>query len=78
MTSQAVSKVTSKHQITVPAAVRKALCLEKGESITFEISDEGVVTLHKAVPLDEAFARALQPLLSEWDSRDDEEAYSGL
>ena len=78
MSTRVVSKMTSKNQITVPAAVRRALCLENGESLVFAIGDDGVVTVSKAVPLDLPFAVALGPLLAEWDSDEDDEAYRDL
>jgi AbrB family looped-hinge helix DNA binding protein len=78
MTITAVSKMTSKNQITVPTAVREALCLDKGDALAFEIGDEGVITVHKSVPLDGPFTGALHPLLAEWDSTDDDEAYRDL
>jgi AbrB family looped-hinge helix DNA binding protein len=74
----AVSKVTSKYQTTVPAPVRAALCLEKGDALVFEIAGDGTVTLRKAVPLDPAFADALTSQLSEWASDADDEAYRDL
>lgn len=36
------SRLTSKGQITVPAAVRKHLDLEQGDDLVFEIEPEGV------------------------------------
>ena len=78
MTTRAVSKLTSKYQTTVPAAVRAALGLQKGDTVAFEIGEDGVITVRKAVVLDLPFATALVSLLSEWDSADDEEAYGGL
>ena len=78
MSSRAVSKLTSKYQTTVPAPVRDALCLDKGDALVFEIADDGAVTVRKAVPLDRAFADTLQSQLSEWDSAEDDEAYRGL
>jgi len=78
MSTRAVSKLTSKYQTTVPAAVREALCLEKGDALAFEIADDGAVTLRKAVALDQAFADGLQSQLSEWASDEDDEAYRGL
>jgi antitoxin PrlF len=78
MSRRAVSKMTSKNQITVPATVRDALCLEKGDSLVFEVADDGAVTVRKAVPLDRAFADGLRSQLSEWDSPEDDEAYRGL
>jgi antitoxin PrlF len=37
------STVTERGQTTIPAAVRKALCLKPHQRITYEIRDEGVV-----------------------------------
>ena len=78
MPIRAVSKMTSKNQITVPATVRDALCLEKGDSLVFEVAGDGAVTVRKAVPLDREFAESLRSQLSEWDSAEDDEAYRGL
>ena len=78
MSTRAVSKLTSRYQTTVPAVVREALCLEKGDVLAFEIADGGAVTVRKAVALDQAFADALQSQLSEWATDEDDEAYRGL
>lgn len=78
MSTRSVSKLTSKYQTTVPAPVRQALDLTKGDAIVFETADDGTVTVRKARSLDLDFATALEPLLSEWDSKEDEEAYRGL
>jgi AbrB family looped-hinge helix DNA binding protein len=78
MTRRAVSKLTSKYQTTVPAPVREALLLQKGDSLVFEIADGGPVTVRKAVPHDEAFEQALGAHLSEWESAEDDEAYRDL
>jgi antitoxin PrlF len=78
MPGRAVSKLTSKYQTTIPAPVREALLLEKGDSLAFEVGDDGCVTVRKAVPLDVAFERALGATLSEWESDEDDEAYRDL
>ena len=78
MPKRAVSKMTSKNQITVPVVVREALCLDKGDALVFEVGEDGAVSVRKAVVLDVPFAEALSPLLAEWDSDADEEAYRGL
>lgn len=78
MPERAVSKLTSKYQTTVPAPVREALLLEKGDSLVFEIGDDGAVTVRKAVPLDVPFERALGATLGEWESGEDDEAYRDL
>jgi AbrB family looped-hinge helix DNA binding protein len=73
----AVSKLTKKYQATVPEVVRKKLNLAAGDTIAFEI-DNDEIKLRKARPIDLAFANALVPTLSEWESEHDEEAYSDL
>jgi antitoxin PrlF len=78
MEIRAVSRLTSKYQTTVPAPVRDALGLSKGDSLVFEVHGPARVTVRKALPLDLELARALEPLLSEWGSEEDEEAYRGL
>jgi AbrB family looped-hinge helix DNA binding protein len=78
MSEIAVSKMTSKNQITVPALVRDILCLEKGDSLLFTVGDDGSVRVRKAVAADEVFARALETTLPEWASPADDEAYDGL
>jgi len=78
MRHRAVSKLTSKYQTTIPAPVRETLMLEKGDSLAFEIGDDGSVTVRKAVPLDVPFEHALGATLSEWESGEDDEAYRDL
>jgi AbrB family looped-hinge helix DNA binding protein len=73
------SKMTSKHQATIPAPVRKALDLKAGDAVAFEIVPGQGVKLRKAGPLDMNFTRAVEgTLASEWLSKADEEAYRDL
>ena len=71
------SKITSKHQATVPADVRAALGLKAGDSIAWDVVD-GVARVRKARPLDLAFAAAVAGTLQEWDSAEDQEAWRDL
>ena len=73
----ATSKLTSKHQATIPEPVRTALHLQAGDAIAFDIEDH-LICIRKARPVDMAFAQALAGTLSEWDSPADEEAYRDL
>ena len=43
----AVSKMTSKGQVTVPEAVRKQLRLEKGDRLEWETTERGTVAVRK-------------------------------
>ncbi|MDN5870326.1 MAG: type II toxin-antitoxin system PrlF family antitoxin [Nitrococcus sp.] len=73
------SKMTTKHQATIPAAVRKALGLKAGDTVAFDIVPGHGVHVRKAGPLDLGFARALEDTLaSEWMSEEDEAAYRDL
>ncbi len=78
MESQAISRLTGKYQATIPAPVRAALCLTKGDAVLFTVDDEGQVTLTKAVPLDAVWVSALSATMEEWESPEDEEAFGGL
>jgi len=73
----ATSKLTKKYQATVPEVVRKKLQLNAGDVIAFEI-DKDIIKLRKARPIDIEFSSALVPILSEWESQNDEEAYNDL
>jgi antitoxin PrlF len=75
------SKLTSKFQTTIPLPVRKALRLQAGDLVGFEVLESGsevTVRLKRATPLDLAFAQALQGTLSEWSSKADDEAFKDL
>ena len=73
----ATSKLTKKYQATVPKTVRKKLELKAGDIIAFDI-DNNIIKLRKARPIDIEFSSALVPTLSEWESQNDEDAYSDL
>ena len=72
-----MSKLTAKFQTTVPTHVRKALQLQAGDFIGFEVSGSEV-RLRRATPLDLAFNQALQGTLSEWHSAADDKAFKDL
>ncbi|MEK7816339.1 MAG: AbrB/MazE/SpoVT family DNA-binding domain-containing protein [Pseudomonadota bacterium] len=74
---QQISKVTSKFQATIPLAVRRKLGLKPGDAVVFEIENDSV-RVRRATVLDREYAMALEGTLTEWLSREDEEAYRGL
>jgi antitoxin PrlF len=69
------SKLTSKSQTTVPQSVRRALSLEPGDLLAYEISDGGVI-LTRA--LAESTADTPFGSFEEWRGEEDEEAYASL
>ena len=72
------SKLTTKSQATIPGKIRKILGLNPGDSVVFEIDQCQKVIIRKATPIDFEFANALEGTLSEWFSKNDEEAYRDL
>lgn len=72
-----ISRLTKKYQATIPSAARKALGVEPGDSVVFEI-EAGQVIVKKASDVDWNYLQAVSNTLSEWNSAADEEAYSDL
>ena len=73
-----ISRLTVKHQVTIPKSARTALGVKAGDSVRFEVVGNQV-TVRKATPVDLQFIEALQgTLASEWLSPHDEEAYADL
>lgn len=73
----ATSKLTKKYQATIPEPVRNILHLDAGDTIAFDIEDNGIY-LRKARSVDLVFAKSLEETMNEWASEADEESYSGL
>lgn len=71
------SRLSSKGQVTIPAAVREKLHLEPGDTVIYEVEDERAV-LRRAEPFDVAYHAALSDTLDEWASPEDEEAFGDL
>lgn len=74
----ALARITSKGQTTIPQSVRTALGLSPGDSIVWEVGDDGVARVRRAAPLDVEYLRALEGTLNEWSSDADEAAYREL
>jgi AbrB family looped-hinge helix DNA binding protein len=72
------SKLSVKGQVTIPLPVRKALGLEPGDFVEYEIQEGDRVTLRRVEPFDVAFHQALASTLDEWSSPEDEEAFRDL
>ena len=73
----AASKLTSKHQATIPKFVRDKLSLKAGDTIVFK-DENGSITVGKATKEDLFYLKALGETLSEWSSPEDEEAFRDL
>jgi len=74
---QQASKVTSKFQTTIPLAVRRKLGIRPGDAVVFEIEND-VVIVRRATVLDREYVHAVEGTLTEWSSKEDEEAYRDL
>ena len=72
------TRITSKFQTTIPKQVRNALNIRVGDNVVFEIIDKQTVILKKNDPEDAAYAQSLRSTLSEWNSKQDDEAFHDL
>jgi len=72
------SKLTAKHQATIPKPIRTKLALQAGDYIQFQEQD-GQIIVTKVERLDREYLGAVgMTLESEWLSQADEEAYADL
>ena len=61
-------KMSSKNQIVVPSAARKALVLKPGERLLVNIRDDGVIEMRKAKQDPVKLLEGLIPPLAEGDN----------
>ena len=73
-----LAKISSKGQVTIPADVRKKLHLATGDTIAWETEADGRIWVRRIEPLDLDYLAAVSGTLSEWNSPEDDEAYSDL
>jgi antitoxin PrlF len=71
------SKISSKGQVTLPTQVRKALRVQSGDTVIYEVEGD-VVKLRRLEPFDAVFHAALSETLDEWATEADEEAFRDL
>ncbi|HJQ60325.1 MAG TPA: AbrB/MazE/SpoVT family DNA-binding domain-containing protein [Vineibacter sp.] len=73
-----ISRLTSKGQITIPKAVRRALSLNEGDLVAFAVND-GHATMRKiAMQVEVADRSATNAQLEEWGGSADADAYRDL
>ncbi len=78
MEAAITTKLTRKSQTTIPEKIRRVLDLRPGDSVAFEVHEDRRVSIRKATLIDLEFAKALEGTLTEWSSKNDEEAYRDL
>lgn len=74
----AIAKITAKGQTTIPAAIRAALQVAPGDALLWELQDDGTARVRRVQPLDVEYLKAVEGTLTEWATREDEEAYREL
>ena len=72
-----VAKITSKRQIAIPAAIRKAAQLKESDMLAFEIKGDHLVVRKITVSVD-VYLDGVSRMLDEWTSPEDEKAWKGL
>ena len=73
-----LAKLSSKGQITIPAEIRQSLHLKPGDTLAWDIKEEGSVSVRRVEPIDLDYLSAISGTLSEWNSEADEKAYHDL
>ena len=74
---QYISKLSTKGQVTIPANIRKAIGIEPGDLISYELQGKSI-KLKRIEPFDAAYHTSVSETLEEWNSPEDEEAFSDL
>jgi len=74
---QYISKLSRKGQVTIPANIRKAIGIEPGDLISYELHGKSI-KLKRIDPFDAAYHTSVSETLEEWNSPEDEEAFSDL
>jgi antitoxin PrlF len=77
MNKPLLSRLTIKGQATIPVEVRRALRLQAGDRVAFELKN-GKVTVRRADSLDRAFLKLAEMAFEEWNSPEDEAAFRDL
>jgi antitoxin PrlF len=75
-----VTRLTTKHQTTIPVEVRRALGLAAGDQVEFSV-EGSTVTLRKAEPRlseDLVFRLVQAHAMRDWDTPEDDEAFRDL
>jgi len=72
-----LARLTSKGQLTVPKSIRKQLHLDEGDTLSFEVEGDSV-RMRKLKTFDHGWHQAVAETLEEWNSPEDDEAFSGL
>jgi antitoxin PrlF len=74
---QHVSRLSTKGQVTIPVDLRKAIGIEPGDMVVYELQGKSV-KLKRVDPFDAAYHAAVAETLEEWNSPEDEEAFNDL
>ncbi|MBS0558271.1 MAG: AbrB/MazE/SpoVT family DNA-binding domain-containing protein [Proteobacteria bacterium] len=74
----AIAKITAKGQTTIPADIREGLHVAPGDTLIWELQDDGTARVRRVQPLDVEYLKAIEGTLTEWATHEDADAYRGL
>ena len=72
------SKLTTRFQVTIPKEIREALNLKAGDSLSVSALESGYILINKEYPGEKEYYETITPLLADWDSPEDDEAFAHL
>jgi bifunctional DNA-binding transcriptional regulator/antitoxin component of YhaV-PrlF toxin-antitoxin module len=62
----------------IPKKIREVLKIKMGDDAIFKIVDGNKVLLQKVSQIDKRYLKSLDTMLSEWSSKEDDEAFDDL
>ena len=72
-----ISKISAKGQTTIPAKIRNQLGFCNGDTVVYEIKDEGVL-MRKVAETNSTYLTAISSTLEEWNSGEYHEVWCDL
>ena len=72
-----IARITSKGQMTIPKRIRDAAHLTSGDVLVLDVED-GRVTMRKLQTGEDSYLKGVQETLQEWNSPEDNDAWSDL
>jgi AbrB family looped-hinge helix DNA binding protein len=73
-----IRKMTSKGQTTIPKEIREKLHAEPGDTLSYDMQENGTVMMRKVRPIDVAWHDAISGTLEEWNTPEAHEAFRDL
>jgi antitoxin PrlF len=72
-----ISKISAKGQTTIPSRIRKCAGLGEGDTVTYEVREDGLF-LRKVEEQADHYLKGISDSMDEWNSPENMEAWNDL